>query len=185
MCLQGFGVPYATYRQGAGFIHFLLGPAVVLLAVPLYRQRSLIRASGGYVLAALGVGLPIGILSAVGIAWALGAHRETLLSLAPKSVTAGIAIGVSGAIGGVPALTAILVIMTGIIGGIAGPTVVRLAGVRDARAIGLGIGLASHGIGTARALQMGEVTGAFSGLAMSLNGVLTAVLLPMACSFLP
>lgn len=174
------GVPYATYLRGAGFIQFLLAPTVVLLAVPLYRQTALIRASGGLIAAALLVGLPTGILSAVGIAWALGASKVTLLSLAPKSVTAGIAVGISEAIGGVPALTAVLVVSTGITGAIAGPVIQRWLRVEDDRVTGLAIGISSHGIGTARALQISEVAGAFAGLGMSLNGVLTGVLLPLA-----
>lgn len=178
------GIPYATYLRGAGFIHFLLGPAVVLLAVPLYRQTTLIRASGGLIAIGLAVGLPTGVLSAVGIAWALGAGPQTVLSIAPKSVTAGIAIGISEKIGGVLALTTVLVIMTGITGAVLGPVVTRLARVRDPRAIGLSMGIASHGIGTARALQISEVAGAFSGLGMGLNGVLTAILLPLIFKFL-
>jgi predicted murein hydrolase (TIGR00659 family) len=178
------GISYDTYLRGAGFIHFLLGPAVVLLAVPLFRQTALIRASGPLLAAALAVGLPVGIVSAVGIAWVLGARMETLLSLAPKSVTTGIAIGISEKIGGVPALTAVLVIMTGIVGAVFGPVVTRMAGIRDPRAVGLAMGIASHGIGTARALQMSEVAGAFSSLGMGLNGVLTAVLVPLAFTFL-
>jgi predicted murein hydrolase (TIGR00659 family) len=180
VALNVTGVPYATYLRGAGFIQFLLAPTVVLLAVPLYRQTRLIRASGDLIAAALLVGLPTGVLSAVGIAWALGASRVTLLSLAPKSVTAGIAIGISEAIGGVPALTAVLVVSTGITGAIAGPIIQRWLRVEDDRVTGLAIGITSHGIGTARALQISEVAGAFSGLGMSLNGVLTGVLLPLA-----
>jgi predicted murein hydrolase (TIGR00659 family) len=179
LMIKAAGIPYATYLRGAGFIQFLLGPAVVLLAVPLYRQTRLIRASGALIVTALAVGLPTGIISAVGIAWALGASPPTLLSLAPKSVTAGIAIGISETIGGIPALTAVLVVSTGITGAVLGPWVGRLLRLRDDRVTGLAIGIASHGIGTARALQMSEVAGAFAGLGMSLNGVLTAILLPL------
>jgi predicted murein hydrolase (TIGR00659 family) len=178
------GISYDTYLRGAGFIHFLLGPAVVLLAVPLFRQTALIRASGRLLAAALAVGLPAGVVSAVGIAWLLGARTETLLSLAPKSVTTGIAIGISEKIGGIPALTAVLVIMTGIVGAVFGPMVTKVVGVQDPRAIGLAMGIASHGIGTARALQISEVAGAFSGLGMGLNGVLTAVLVPLIFTLL-
>jgi putative effector of murein hydrolase len=99
VAIRAAGIPYATYLRGAGFIHFLLGPAVVLLAIPLFRQTAVIRASGGLIAAGLAVGLPTGVLSAVGIAWALGASPQTILSLAPKSVTAGIAIGISEQIG--------------------------------------------------------------------------------------
>ena len=119
----------------------MLGPAVALLAVPLFRQTALIRASGSMIAAGLAAGLPCGVATAVGAAWLFHAHRETLLSLAPKSVTTGIAIGVSQAIGGVPALTAVFVILTGIVGAVCGPAFVRLAGVRDERALGLAMGI--------------------------------------------
>src|SRR5271166_5670409 len=144
----------------------MLGPAVVLLAVPLFRQTLLIRASWRLIVGALAIGLPTGIVSAVGVAWLVGAHLETLLSLAPKSVTTGIAIGVSQAIGGVPALTAVFVILTGIIGAVCGPATVRLMGISDVRILGLAMGIGSHGIGTARAFQFGDVAGAFSSLGM-------------------
>jgi predicted murein hydrolase (TIGR00659 family) len=176
--LEAAHIPYETYLRGTDAIHFMLGPAVVLLAVPLFRQRATIRASGRLIAVGLAVGLPVGILSAVGIAWALGARSQTILSLAPKSVTAGIAVGISEQIGGLQTLTIVLVIMTGITGAVLGPIVARLARVEDPRVIGLTMGIASHGIGTARALQINEVAGAFAGLGMGLNGVLTAILLP-------
>jgi predicted murein hydrolase (TIGR00659 family) len=168
-------VPYEVYLRGADVVHFMLGPAVVLLAVPLFRQRAVIRASARLI----AVGLPVGVLSAVGIAWVLGATSQTILSLAPKSVTAGIAVGISEQIGGLQTLTIVLVIMTGITGAVLGPIIARLARIDDPRVVGLTMGIASHGIGTARALQISEVAGAFSGLGMGLNGVLTAILLPL------
>jgi len=157
----------------------MLGPAVVLLAVPLFRQRAVIRASARLIAVGLGVGLPVGVLSAVGIAWVMGARSQTILSLAPKSVTAGIAVGISEQIGGLQTLTIVLVIMTGITGAVLGPLIARLARIDDPRVVGLTMGIASHGIGTARAFQINEVAGAFSGLGMGLNGVLTAILLPL------
>lgn len=178
--IEATGVPYEMYLRGSDPVHFMLGPAVVLLAVPLFRQTATIRASGGLIAIGLLVGLPVGILSAVGIAWALGASPQTILSLAPKSVTAGIAVGVSEQIGGLQNLTIVLVIMTGVTGAVLGPLLTKLAGVRDPRVIGLSMGIASHGIGTARALQINEVAGTFSSLGMGLNGVLTAVVLPLA-----
>lgn len=184
LTLAATGVSYASYMRGGALVHFLLGPAVVLLAVPLFRQTSLIRASGAVVAAGLAVGITAGIASAVGLAWLLGARPETLVSLAPKSATAGVAIGVSEVIGGIPALTAVLVIMTGITGAVGGPTIARLVRARDERAVGFALGVAAHGLGTARALQLGEVAGAFGSLAMSLNGILTAVLLPILVTLL-
>lgn len=179
VALELTGIPYGAFMRGAGFIHFLLGPAVVLLAVPLYRHTALIRRSAWPVALGLAVGLPTGVASAAGFAWLLGARPETLISLAPKSVTTGIAIGLSESIGGIPPLTAVLVIMTGIVGGILGPSAARVVRARDPRAVGLAMGIASHGIGTARAFQIGEVAGTFSSLGMGLNGVLTAILLPL------
>jgi predicted murein hydrolase (TIGR00659 family) len=176
------GMDYADYARSAGVVTFALSPAVVLLAVPLFRQRLLIRDSARIILGSLAMGLPTGILSAIGIAWLLHADRVTILSLAPKSTTAGIAIGISEKIGGAPSLTAVLVIMTGITGAIIGPIATRQMGVSDPRAVGLAMGIASHGIGTARALQMGETAGAFAGLGMSLNGILTAILLPLVAN---
>ena len=177
------GLAYADYARSAAVVSFMLSPAVVLLAVPLYRKRALIRRSGLLIAVALCIGLPTGIVSGVGFAWALGASRPTLLSLAPKSATAGIAIGISEQIGGLPALTAVLVIMTGIIGAIVGPGLAAKLRVHDPRAVGLAIGITSHGIGTARALQINETVGAFAGLGMGLNGILTAVVVPLACRF--
>ncbi|MBR0937412.1 LrgB family protein [Bradyrhizobium jicamae] len=179
--LEATHIPYETYLRGADTIHFMLGPAVVLLAVPLFRQRAVIRSSARLITVALAVGLPVGILSAVSLAWALGASPRTILSLAPKSVTAGIAVGISEQIGGLQTLTIVLVIMTGITGAVLGPIVARLVRVGDPRVVGLTMGIASHGIGTARALQINEVAGAFAGLGMGLNGVLTAFLLPIIC----
>ncbi len=177
--LEATHIPYQAYLRGADPIHFMLGPAVVLLAVPLFRQRALVRASARLIAVGLAIGLPVGVLSAVGIAWALGASAQTILSLAPKSVTTGIAIGISEQIGGLQTLTVVLVIMTGITGAVLGPIIARVSRIDDPRVVGLTMGIAAHGIGTARALQINEVAGAFSGLGMSLNGVLTAILLPL------
>lgn len=178
------GMSYDTYQHGATVVSFLLGPAVVLLAVPLYRQTALIRASARLIAGALAVGLLAGVAGGVAIAWLLGGTHETILSLAPHSTTAGIAIGIADRIGGAPALTAVLVCATGITGAVLGPFLARTLRIRDERVVGLAMGISAHGIATARALQRSEVAGAFAGLGMSLNGVLTAVLLPAAVSLL-
>ncbi|MGB7204570.1 MAG: LrgB family protein, partial [Anderseniella sp.] len=122
--------------------------------------------------------------SAAGMAWLLGAATESVISIAPKSVTAPVAMGISEQLGGLPSLTAVLVILTGIIGAMLGPMVLNLIGVKDWASRGLAMGTASHGIGTARALQVNEVAGAFSGLAMGLNALATAILLPLIWRFL-
>ncbi|MCW2237596.1 LrgB family protein [Azospirillum canadense] len=177
--LTATGVEYRTYFDGAQFVHFLLGPATVALAVPLYKQFNEVRRSAPALIVALLAGSAASALSAVGIAWALGASERTLLSLAPKSVTSPIAMGVSEQIGGLPSLTAVFVILTGIIAASLGTWVLNLVRVKDWRARGFGMGVAAHGIGTARALQVNEVAGAFAGLGMGLNALATAILLPV------
>ncbi|MCU0830838.1 MAG: LrgB family protein [Rhizobiaceae bacterium] len=173
------GTGYERYFEGAQFVHFLLGPATVCLALPLYRQFDKVRKSALALGAAILGGSLTASATAVGIAWAAGGGRETLLSLAPKSVTAPVAMGISEQLGGLPSLTAAMVIVTGIIGAALGPLALNLIGVKDWAARGVAMGTASHGIGTARALQVNEVAGAFSGLAMGLNALATALLLPL------
>ena len=177
--LMATGTEYRTYFDGAQFVHFMLGPATVALAVPLYRQFQKVRRSFVLILVAILSGSATAALSAIGVAWALGASRETLLSLAPKSVTAPIAMGIAEATGGVPSLTAVLMILTGILGAVLGTWTLNALRITDWRARGLAMGTASHGIGTARALQVNDVAGAFASLAMGLNGLATAVLLPL------
>ncbi|SMF44374.1 TIGR00659 family protein [Tistlia consotensis] len=177
--LMATGTDYPTYFQGAQFVHFLLGPATVALAVPLYRQFRQVRRHALPLLVALVAGSLTAAGSAVGIAWALGGSLETLLSLAPKSVTTPVAMGISQQIGGLPSLTAVLVILTGIAGAVLAPHTLNLLRIRDWKARGFAMGVTAHGIGTARALQVNEVAGAFSGLAMGLNALATAALLPL------
>ncbi len=175
---------YSSYFEGAQFVHFMLGPATVALAVPLYRQFHHVRRSATAVLVALAFGSLTAVLSAVGIAWLLGASRETLLSLAPKSVTTPVAMGIAEQIGGLPSLTAVLVILSGITGAVLGTYTLNLVRVKDWRARGLAMGVASHGIGTARAFTVNEIAGAFSSLAMGLNALATAVLVPVLMALL-
>lgn len=171
--------PYATYFEGAQFVHFLLGPATVALAVPLWSNRARIRKTLLPMLAALFAGAATAIVSALAIARALGVTGETLASLAPKSTTAPVALGIAEAIGGSPTLTAVLVILTGITGAIIAGPVLTLVRIRDPRARGFAMGTAAHGIGTARAFQESETSGAFSGIAMGLGALATALLVPL------
>lgn len=173
------GIEYRTYFDGAQFVHFLLGPATVALAIPLYRQTRLLMRSLMAVTVGLLTGATVAAASAMGLAWALGATQRTVLSLAPKSATTPIAMAVSEGIGGMPSLTAVMAILTGITGSVIGVWVLNAVKVRNEAARGLAIGTAAHGIGTARAIQLGEVTGAFSGLAMGLTGLATTVLVPV------
>ncbi len=177
--LLATGTSYQTYFQGAQFVHFLLGPATVVLAVPLYRQVERVKQSGVAIMASLIAGSLTAAASAAGIAWLLGSGRDALASIAPKSATAPVAMGIAERLGGLPSLTAVLVILTGVLGAMLGPPLMNRLGVKDKAARGFALGVASHGIGTAQALQAGEVAGAFAGLAMGLNALATAVLVPV------
>ncbi|MFD1343038.1 LrgB family protein [Litorisediminicola beolgyonensis] len=173
------GTPYATYFEGAQFVHFMLGPATVALALPLYDNLARVRASLLPMAAALFAGSLVAILSALGIAAALGVDGRTLLSIAPKSATAPVALGVSEAIGGQPTLTAVLVILTGIVGAVIATPMLNALKITDWRARGFAVGVAAHGIGTAHAFRVNSTAGAFSGIGMGLNAVLTAILVPL------
>jgi predicted murein hydrolase (TIGR00659 family) len=177
--------PYATYFEGAQFVHFLLGPATIALAVPLYDMLPRLRRSVLPVVAALGVGSLTAAGSAIAIAYALGVDPVILASLAPKSATAPVAIGISEGIGGSPTLTAVLVILTGITGAVVATPLLNLMGLKDWRARGFAVGVASHGIGTARAFQVHPTAGAFAGLGMALNAIATALVAPFVLSLVP
>lgn len=177
--LLALGVEYRAYFAGAQFVHFLLGPATVALAVPLARQWRQVRASLPAAIASVLAGGAFAALAGIGIATGLGAAPEVVASLAPRSVTTPVAMGVAEALGGLPGLTAAIVICSGIVGAALGPLVLDVLRVRDWRARGLAIGTAAHGIGTARAITVDPVAGAFSGLAMGLNALGTALLLPL------
>ncbi len=177
------GTAYPTYFSGAQFIHFLLGPAVVALAWPLWQRRAALRRRGlVFVLAAL-VGGAAAALSAVGLGWALGLPEEVLRSLAPKSVTAPVAMGVAEQIGGIAALAAVFAVVTGLVGALSGKYVFDALGIgTDARgwmARGFALGTAAHGIGAARALQVHPDAGAWAALALGLQAVAASLLIPL------
>ena len=178
------GVPYPTYFAGAQFIHFLLGPAVVALAWPMWQRRLALRQRwAGLLLAALGGGA-VACGSALLLAWALDLPPEIIRSLAPKSVTAPVAMGIAEQIGGIPALAAMFAVITGLLGALCGRYVFDLLGIaKDPAgwaARGFALGTAAHGIGAARALQVNADAGAYAGLALGLQVVLAAVLIPLA-----
>ncbi len=171
--------PYETYFEGAQFVHFLLGPATVALAAPLHANLGRVRESILPMVAALLAGSVTAILVAVGVGVALGLDHAVLMSLAPKSATAPVAMGVSEQLGAAPALTAIMVLMTGVSGAILATPLLGLMRIRSDRARGFALGVTAHGIGTARAFQLNETAGVFSGIGMGLNAILTAILAPL------
>lgn len=184
LVLSVTGTPYERYFDGAQFIHFLLGPATVALALPLWHYADRLRRLLLPLAGALLIGSLTAVVSAITIGRAMGLSAETVRSLAPKSVTTPIAMGISEQIGGLPSLTAVLVILTGILGAVIARDLFDRLRITDQAARGLAIGVASHGIGTARALQLNSEAGAFAGLAMGLNGVLTALLTPLVAGWL-
>lgn len=178
------GTAYENYFAGAQFVHFLLGPATVALAVPLYAHWQQVKRAALPMLAALLAGSLTAVVSAVAVALVLGASTESVLSLAPKSVTTPIAMGISQELGGLPSLTAIVVIMTGIVGAMTATPLLNLMGLRDFAARGFAVGVAAHGIGTARAFQVSELAGVFAGIGMGLNALATAILAPLIIRWL-
>jgi len=176
-------IPYQSYAAGGRYLLFLLGPSVVALALPLYTRRREIWARRAPILAGVFAGAVASVASASGLAWLLGGSHNVVLSLAPKSVTTPIAISIIEKIGGIAPLTAALVVLTGCIGAICGPEFCRLIGLRNRVAVGLAVGAASHGIGTARMLEVDRLGGAAAGLAIGLNGLVTAFLLPLLFLF--
>ena len=180
--LWACGIGYPRYRQESSLLWLLLGPATVALAVPLQQNLPRIRQLFWPVTIALLVGGAVTVALTLGLAALFGADREMLMSLAPKSVTSPIAIALAEQMGGIPALTAVFVMITGVLGAVLGPLLLDRAGVTSPAARGLSLGLSAHAIGTAQALQEHQEAGGFAALAMSLAGAATAILLPMLMS---
>ncbi|WP_294927012.1 LrgB family protein [uncultured Paracoccus sp.] len=174
------GTDYQTYFEGAQFVHFMLGPATVCLGLPLYDNLRRLRHAVVPLLAALVAGSLTAVVAALAVAHAFGLSPVLMASLAPKSATAPVAIGISEGLGGAPTITAVLVLLTGIIGAIIVTPLLNALRIRDWRARGFAVGVAAHGIGTARAFQVNETAGAFAGIGMGLNAVLTAIIAPLA-----
>lgn len=176
--LKSAGVDYGTYKEGGKFIDFWLKPAVVALGLPLYRQLSSIKKQLLPLLLSEIAGCVAGIVSVVVIAKLLGASHQIIMSLAPKAVTTPIAMEISATVGGIPSLTAAVVVCTGIFGGMAGFKIIKLSHIKSPIAQGLSIGTAAHAVGTSAAMERGERYGAFSSLGLTVNGLLTALLAP-------
>lgn len=176
--LLTFNVDYLTYQKGSHLIDFMLGPSVVALGYTLYTQMASIKENVVSILTALFVGSVTGIGSILILAKILGSSNMLAVTLAPKSVTTPIAMAISERFGGIPSLTAVVVVAIGIIGGIAGPWVLRVLKVDSKIAIGLALGASAHGLGTARAMELGAIEGAIGGLAIGIMGLMTALIAP-------
>lgn len=173
------GIDYTVYADGAGVLTFLLGPATVALALPLYRQASHVKEAALMVLGVVVVGSVFSILAGYWLTVWLGGSEELALSMAPKSSTTPIAMALAESLGGWAPVAVLFVMIAGLAGAVFGPWILTVARITDPRARGLAMGVASHGIGTSRAFQEGETQGAFSGLAMGLTGLCISLVIPL------
>jgi len=169
--------PYAVYADATRFITFLLGPAVVCMAVPIWAQRATIRRLALPVGLALMAGSLTAIVSAVGIVWAFGAPEAVLASMAPRAATSPVGMAVAETLGGIPALAAVIIVFSGVLGAMIATPLLNLMRMKDYRVRGFAVGVSAHGVGSARAFQLSPVAGAYAGLGMALNAVMTTVLL--------
>ena len=182
--LQLTGISYETYEQGGQYIDFWLKPAIVALGVPLYQNLGQIRRQLLPILMSQLVGCLVGLVSVTLIASALGASHEVIVSLAPKSVTTPIAMEVCKTSGGIPSLTAAIVVIVGLFGAVFGFKILEVWHVHNPFSQGISMGTAAHAVGTSRAMEKGETYGAYSSLGLILNGVLTALLTPFVLKLL-
>ncbi len=182
--LKWSGISYETYSEGGHLIEFWLRPAVVALGVPLYLQLETIKKQLLPILLSQLVGCIVGVVSVVLIARWLGAPQEIIYSLAPKSVTTPIAMEVTKTLGGIPSLTAAVVVCVGLLGGILGMKTMQITHIGSPMAQGLSLGTAAHAVGTSTAMDISSKYGAFASLGLTLNGILTALLTPTILSLL-
>lgn len=177
-------IGYDTYMAGSKYVSFFLTPVTVCLALPLYRQIRVLKKNAAAVIISIGCGCVAHALTITGLCSLLGIKEVLWLSLLPKSVTTPIAVGLSGEIGGMEAVTAVGVSLAGIFGAIAGPAIMKIFRIKEPVAQGLGIGTASHALGTTKALELGEIQGAMSALAIVVAGILTVCIVPWIAAVL-
>lgn len=179
------GIPYEDYKQSASLISSLLLPGTVCLAIPLYEQWELLRKNVIAILAGIFAGTITSLSSVVAIAWILRLDRIYAVTLLPKSVTTAIGMEIAASLGGIAPLSAALIIMTGMTGHLIASWLFKIFGITDPLAKGIALGTTSHALGTAKAIEMGAIEGAMSGLAIAVAGIMTAILAPIAANFLP
>lgn len=179
LILRFTGISYEEYISGGRLISIFLGPATVALALPLYKHWTILKEKGISLIAGIFVGSIVAILSVWFLSNIFKLDDKLILSLLPKSITTPIGMEVSRKIGGIPSLTVSVIVLTGIIGNIIGPTVFKLFKIKDPVAVGAALGTAAHAIGTSRALEIGEVEGAISGVSIGLAGLFTSIIIPL------
>lgn len=173
------GVPFESFEKGSRIISFMLGPTVVVLGYLLYEQIARLKENAVSIITSVFVGCVTGIVSVIFIARYFGADHALIASLEPKSVTTPIAMSIAERSGGIPSIAAVVVIVVGIFGGMVGPFILERLGIKSRIARGLALGSAAHGLGTARAMELGTIEGAISGLAIGVMGIMTAILVPV------
>ena len=171
-------VDYTSYKKGTWILSYFLGPATVVLAVPMYRQLDAFKKYALPIVMGTLISVPTSLASVLILAKVTGLPTELMLSLTPKSITTPIGLSLSQAVGGIPAITVVSIVMTGILGAIISPLVIQLTHIKHPVAQGIGIGSSSHVLGTTKAMEMGETIGAMSSLSIALTGILTYILLP-------
>lgn len=179
VCIRVLGISFEEFEKGSRIINFMLGPTVVVLGYLLYEQMAHLKANAISIITAVFVGCVTGILSVIIIARYFGADHALIASLEPKSVTTPIAMSIAERSGGIPSIAAVVVIVVGIFGGIVGPFILERLGIKSRIARGLALGSAAHGLGTAKAMELGTIEGAISGLAIGVMGIMTAILVPV------
>lgn len=184
LVLTVFEIPKETYDLGGSYILFLLGPATVVMAVPLYRQINLLKKDWLPILVGIFVGSATSVLSVIGLARLFGVNIEIAVSMLPKSVTTAIGMEVSKEIGGVVSLTVAVIVLTGILGAVMGPFILKILGIKDEVAQGVAMGTASHAVGTSKAMELGETQGAMSGLSIGIAGLATVLIIPLVIGLL-
>lgn len=183
-CIFGVGMDYETYNKSASYLGWLLTPATVCLAIPLYKQLHLLKKHGDAVMMGITAGVATSAVSIFLMCKILGLSHTDYVTLLPKSITTAIGMGVSGEAGGIVTLTVMSIVLTGILGNMAGEAVLKLAGIRHPVAKGLALGTSAHAVGTAKALELGEIEGAMSSLSVAVAGLMTVIIVPMMANLI-
>lgn len=177
-------IPYESYKNGADSINFFLGPVTILLAVPLYKQFELFRRYIKEILVGISCGVLVSFISIVIIGHFTGAHIDIINSLIPKSITTPMGLSLTNTISGIESITVVSIICTGIFGAIVAPSVFKLGKIKNPIAKGIALGTSAHALGTTKALELGEVEGAMSGLSIGICGIITVILVPIIMNFI-
>ena len=177
-------IPYENYKIGGDFINYLLGPITIVLAVPLYKQIDLLKKYVVEIFIGIGCGVVTSFISIVIIGSIMNANIDIVNSLIPKSITSPMGISLAGTINGIEAVTVVAIILTGILGAIAAPTIFKVGKINNPIAKGIALGTSAHALGTSKAIELGEVEGAMSGLSIGISGLITVILIPIILNFI-